>query len=77
MPSNLRCLPSKIDAFGIIPGDNGLSKGTEGDFSERRSVGDAIIPEVVWNVGFISLCFGKQKLAFSVRGFSAAGLRPW
>lgn len=32
-------------------------------------MGGAIILEAVWNAGFIPLCFGKQKLAFSIRGF--------
>lgn len=59
------------DAFGVIPSDKGLAKdGRRGNLQERRLKGGAIILEAVWNAGCISLCFGKQKLAFFPRVLS-------
>lgn len=42
---------------------------------QKRDVCEAaIIPEPVGEVSLISLCFGKQKLASSLHGFSTAEL---
>lgn len=46
----------------------------KGSFQKGDGCEAAIISEPVWEVSFIRLCFGKQKLASSSHGFSTADL---